>query len=440
MKITVSSLLLIILTIGFYSCNVKKESKPPEWVKTLSVYEIMPKNFSPTQNIKGIIESLTKIRTIYCNAIALVPMTPNDKINITFNPNDPYASLDFASLDPSLGTEADLKELIIQAHQNRLKVFFEFEISYTGANHLWRKNNKEYYLSSDIKTENGLYNKDYIKLNFSNKKVRRNILNALKKWKSKYKPDGIIILNTQDLPSDFNQELVNQLKSDDFFLASGSEAPIKREEYIFDSYFNQNLYKVLKKISTDEARSSDFKPILEFNNQLKYKNSLIQFTRTAKINETEEAETMMFQHYYKFPALLSIATGGIPWILNGQEEPMFIKIDVNKPSFVERNYQYCLEFYRSLFIHRKENGALYSMEENSPEIISDSEDVLAFERKIGSATLVVLANLRASNSTFRINKSYNQYMEFFTRNKVDFVPSVDYQLGPHQYIVLTNKY
>lgn len=436
-----SIVLLCISTIiiSLPSCENNKNYGPPEWIKTLSVYEIMPKNFSPTQNLKGIRESLPKIRTIYVNAIAFTPLTPNDLIVPTFSPGDPYASTDFSKLDTALGTDSELKQLVEEAHQNRLKVIFQFDISYTGENHVWRSNKPEYYHSIERKV-GGLYNKKYVQLNYSNKNLRKDILKILKSWKSKFNPDGIVILNSSALPDDFNAEIVDKLKSKDFLLASGSSRPSDPNLEIYDSYFDNDLYDTFKKISIDSANTSDFRPFLENNSKSKYNSNKFLFTRNSRLNETEESETQIFQHYYKLPALLSITLGGIPWILNGQEEPMFVKIDVSKPTYVERNYQYSLEFYRSLFIHRKENGALYSLENNLPEIISDSEDVLAFERKIGSSQIIVLANLKNKVSSFKINKSYNQYMEFFTRNKVDFVSQFEYKLGPHQYIVLTNKY
>ncbi len=433
---------IIPVTLGFIlfnSCTKPQAPNPPDWVKALSIYEIMPKNFSPSQDIKGIRESLTKIRTLYVSAIAITPLTPNASINSTFNPGDPYAATDFSVLDTTLGESQDLINLVKEAHENKLKIFFEFDISYTAPNHVWRQAKPSFYKSNEKKV-NQLYNKEYITLNYDNKDTRSSVLKILKKWKSQYKPDGIIILNTEILPSDFNQELMNSLKSEDFLLASGSNYPTDSSKIVYDTYFNHTLYDALKKISKNEATSSDFKAIVEANKNSKFKSTAIQFTRTAKINEIDEAETLMFQHYYKMPSLLAITLGGIPWILNGQEEPMFIKLDVAKPTFVERNYQYCLEFYRSLFIHRKENGALYSLEDNLPEIISDSEDVLAFERKIGKNHITVFANLRDSTSSFKITKDYPQHMEFFTRNKVDFMSGYEYRLGPHQFILLTNKY
>ncbi|NOT36059.1 MAG: hypothetical protein HOP11_01635 [Saprospiraceae bacterium] len=430
---------LFLLTLIFYSCGGNKNYGPPEWLKTLSVYEIMPKNFSPTQNINGIREALPKIRTVYANAISFTPLTPNDAINTSFNPGDPYAALDYSKLDSTLGTDAELKSLIEEAHLNRFKVIFQFEISYTGPNHEWRTKKPQYYKSVERKVS-GLYNKQYIQLDYSNPKVRKEILKILSTWKSKFKPDGIIILNTEDLPTEFNQDLVNTLKSENFLLASGSNIPIVKENAIYDSYFDKSLYSVFKKLSRDSARSSDFKALFEINKSQKNKSSSFQFTRTSALNEYDDSETQIFQNYYKLPALLSISLCGIPWILNGQEEPMFVKIDVAKPTFVERNYQYSLEFYRSLFIHRKENIALHSLEDNLPVLISDSEDVLAFERKNGNMQFVVFANLRDTVSSFRVTKNYNQYMEFFTRNKVDFITQYEYKLGPHQFIALTNKY
>lgn len=433
--------LIYIILIFLFSCNGfnKKSETPPSWMKALAIYEIMPKNFSPKQNINSIIEDLSKIKMLYVTAISLAPITPCDAINSSYNPNDAYASIDFTELDAGLGTKNDLKNLVTQAHQNQLKVLLQFEISYTGVNHPWRTKHPEYYQSSEQKI-NDLYNPKYIKLDYTNKKVRSNIIKALKYWKSNFDIDGLVIQNTEDLPADFCEELSQNLKSDEFLLASGSQCPQMVKDNIFDSYYNNNLYQTLKKISNNEANASMFKEIIADNRNQKYKSTVINYTRNSKINEAEPSEHQQWPYFYKLPMIITTLIGGVPMIMNGQEDPMFIKIDVKKPTFVTREYQYNVEFFRSLFIHRKENGALYSLEENLPELISDSENVLAFERKIGSASVVLLANLRDSTSSFQISRSYNQYVEFFTRAVVSFQQGQEYKLGPHQYLMLTNKH
>ncbi len=431
---------LLIFTTCLFSCNnVSKSSEPPTWLKTLSIYEVMPKNFSEKQNLNAIKDEISQIRTLYVNAIALTPICSNDAINSSFNPNDPYASINFSELDKSIGKEEDLKNLIETVHQNKMKILLEFDISYTGPNHPWRTKKPDYYKSSEQKI-NDLYNPQYIQLNFDNPKVRKAALKALNYWKSKFSIDGIILLNTEALPKDFCETLSNELKTKEFLLGSGSYCPDMLKSNTFDVCFNTKLYDELKKISTNEAKASAFKDLIETSSSLPFKGTIINYSRNAKVNLTDLPENQIFPYYYKLPAIISIMMSGIPWILNGQEEPMFEKLDVKKPSFLTRNYQYCLEMYRGILIHRRENGALFSLENNNPEIITDSEEVLAFERKIGSASIVLMANLTDHFVTYKITKSYNQYIEFFTRTVVSFVSDTEYKLGPHQYLVLTNKH
>ncbi|MEP7196535.1 MAG: alpha-amylase family glycosyl hydrolase [Saprospiraceae bacterium] len=431
---------LILISFTFIQCdsfNVKSE-QPPSWLKSASIYEIMPKNFSLKHNLLGIKEEFPKIRSMFVTAIALTPITPNDQFNASYNPNDPYASLDFMNMDTSLGSKSDLTKFVEDAHQFLFKVILEFDISYTGPNHPWREKKPEYYLSSEQKIDS-LYNPKYIQLNYSNNSLRKEILKSLKSWKSKYHIDGIILLNTDALPMDFCEQLSNELKSKEFLLASGSNCPDLVNKNIFDSYLNQDLYTVLKKISKDEAVASDFKSFIELNKNAINKGTTIQFTRNARINELDPSENQLFPYFFKLPAIISIALGGVPLILNGQEEPMFEKIDVKKPTYVTRKYQYNLDFYRSLFIQRKENEAFKSLQNNIPEFITDSEDVLAFERKIENTSIVLMANLKEKEVSYKINRSYNQYLEFFSRALVDFQSGQEYKLGPHQFLLLTNK-
>ncbi|MFN8330420.1 MAG: alpha-amylase family glycosyl hydrolase [Saprospiraceae bacterium] len=433
------SFLLLLAGVLAASCKPTKSTQPPEWLKALSIYEITPKNYSEKRNIAAITENISKIRSLYVSAIALTPVTPVDIMNSSFNPNDPYASVSFDELDKELGTEAELRKLVDEVHANKMKILLEFDISYTGVNHPWRTNHVDYYLTND-KKKNDLYNRDFITLNYSNSKLRKAILKSMLSWKSRFGIDGIILLNTDALPADFCEELSSYLKSKDFLLVSGSQCPDQVKTNVFDCYFNNRLYDALKKISDNAAKTSDFKSIIDEISSLPFKGTAINFSRNARINETDVSEAQLFPYYYKLPNVISILIGGIPLVLNGQEEPMFMKYDVKKPTYVTRDYQYNVELYRRLFIHRKENGALFSLENNMPELISDSEEVLAFERKIGSASIVLMANLTDKQVSYRISRTYNQYVEFFTRALVTFDNQTEYRLGPHQFLVLTNKH
>ncbi len=101
----------------------------PEWGKNLIIYEIAPKGYtSPNGPGSGTFNSLCKkipyLSDLGINSIWLSGHNLADK-NHFFNVWTQFAVLRQDSIDPSLGTEADFKALIDEAHKHNIRVFLD---------------------------------------------------------------------------------------------------------------------------------------------------------------------------------------------------------------------------------------------------------------------------------------------------------------------------
>jgi hypothetical protein len=77
----------------------------------------------------------------------------------------------------------------------------------------------------------------------------------------------------------------------------------------------------------NNCTSQDFKSVMEINEKTTFKNASILFNQNALLNNKDGTETQRFYGFYKLCSVLSILTGGIPMMMNGQEEPMFDRIN-----------------------------------------------------------------------------------------------------------------
>jgi len=430
---------LAIFFILLFSCGKHKlvSQGPPDWFKSLTIYEVMPKHYSPSRNLNGVTRDLNRLRAQFVTALSILPVMKVQDVGNNYNPGDPYATVDYLSIDTSLGTEKDFKLLIDSAHLKKMKVFLEMNLTYSGPAHAWRKDHPEFYLSSEEKS--GMdYNKDFVRFDLNNNSLRKKLAKAVKHWCKKYDVDGIMLVHSADIPKEFALKLSDIVRGEGKVLIGGSQAAEWVNEGIYDAYLNQNLYQVFDKISKSECRTSDFKPILEENAKSKYKSVSILFNQNAITNIKFGGETQRCYGCYKLCSVITYMLGGIPLMLNGQEEPMFEPINIRTEKTIEHVYNYNRDFYRGLALHRFDHPALHSLTDNLPEIISDSEEVLSIERKQGNTSIVLMANLTDTTQTYSIRKDYNYYTEFFTRALVSFPKNTTLTLGPYQYLVLTN--
>ena len=123
---------------------------PPDWVNDTVWYQIMPDRFcrgdlNPKSkklhkwedyrhiqfwftyggDLRGIINKLEYIRDLGITGIYMLPI-------FLSNSNHKYNTFDYDTIDPDLGTEADLKELVEKAHSLGIRVMVDAVFNHSG--------------------------------------------------------------------------------------------------------------------------------------------------------------------------------------------------------------------------------------------------------------------------------------------------------------------
>ncbi|NVK24513.1 MAG: alpha-amylase [Gammaproteobacteria bacterium] len=101
--------------------------------------EISSGGFDPTSNghyhggdLPGLINKLDYLKGMGITAIWLTPIMRNQAVQGDSSGYHGYWTLDFTEIDPHLGTNADLKNLIDTAHSKGIKIFFDIITNHTA--------------------------------------------------------------------------------------------------------------------------------------------------------------------------------------------------------------------------------------------------------------------------------------------------------------------
>lgn len=144
----------------------------PDWAKNAVVYQIFPTRFATTEdvpdklwykapiawnddlkgNLRGIIEHIPYLKELGVDVIYMTPIFRS-------NTSHKYDTIDYYAVDPSLGDENDLHELVDKAHANGMRVMLDGVFNHTSPDFFAfkdiKKNGKKseyydwYYLDSD---------------------------------------------------------------------------------------------------------------------------------------------------------------------------------------------------------------------------------------------------------------------------------------------------
>jgi alpha-amylase len=422
---------LLLLFIQWQSCK-KDSGKVPDWSKDLRIYEITPKQYSEKRNIEGITEDLDRISTMFFNGICLLPVQERDEANNAFNPASPFAIKSFEELDPSLGNTEQLNQLIESAHKKGIKVLIEWNFTTTGPHHIWRANHPEYYLSSEKMIGNH-YNQDYVKLNITNELLQKELIVSIKSFLRKNHFDGVVFYDLDKMPEAFIQKLVNTLNSiRPMLLINHSKTFVSQCHY----NMNNNLYSLFQQAYNGELTVSRFNSMLDTT----CKYPVVNYLQDYLMNDRYGSDATAFYNAYKYYHSLSYFLPGIPWVLNGQEDPQFETINLFSSKPFLRKYKYNYDFYRSLNLLMQSNPALWNNNpENLPKKISDSDEVLALERTSGNSTCIGFFNLTNHVVSYTVQKDYSGYYDAFNKVPVNIKKEIEQKLGPYQSLIFSNK-
>lgn len=199
-------------------------------------YEIFVRSFHDSNgdgigDINGITKKLDYLKDLGISGLWLTPIHPSPTYH-------KYDVLNYKEIDSEYGTLNDYKNLVNEAHKRNIKILLDFVVNHTSSEHPWFKaacdNNpifKDFYVWSDTAKTNGWYgnpkcpqNKYYAffwermpDLNFDNKAVRDEIINAGIFWVKEIGIDGFRLDAAQHVydPNDviFNNKWWSEFRS-----------------------------------------------------------------------------------------------------------------------------------------------------------------------------------------------------------------------------------
>lgn len=414
------------------SCSKKINYKGPSLPGSLNIYEVTTRIYSDKNQLKKIKSDLKRIHSLFFNVIALQSPMSYDMSQNSFNPGSPFAINDFMKVDPAVGTETDLQELVDSCHALGIQIILEFNFNITGPNHSWRLHHPEFYKSNE-KILNNRYNPEYIELNLNKAETSDIIFDVFEKTLSVYRFDGAVIYDLDKTPADFQKRVLSYIKSNpEKLFVQHSASEFQELGYHLNMI---PLYELFRKTYNDSVSKEDYISYLESVKS----HSSAHGTLDYFLNFHKGTDVQFYYNAYKYFSMFCAFAPGISWTMNGQEGPLFEPVNLFSTKTINWNYKYLENHYRSLNLQRINNPAFWIGEpENVPVVISDSKDVLAIERKKADKYCVLLFNLKNKTSSFKITKDYNECYDLFNKVPLKYKSGTDYSLGPFQAVMFSN--
>jgi glycosidase len=218
----------------------------PEWARGALLYCVYPRAFSPEGTFDGIRRRLPEIRDLGAAAIWLLPIHPVGLRGRKGAAGSPYAIRDYRAIDPALGTPAQFRALVEEAHHLGLRVLLDLVLNHAALDHPFGVAGGFHRDARGRPTRRVRDWSDVADWNFGARGVREELLGAIAQWVGEFGVDGFRCDVAGMVPHDFwsaARERLAPLRPDHFLLAEWDDPELHR--VAFHATYDWELYRAL---------------------------------------------------------------------------------------------------------------------------------------------------------------------------------------------------
>jgi glycosidase len=291
----------------------------PEWLRSGTIYEIFPRDFSPAGNLAGVTAKLDELKDLGVTVLWTMPIHP---IGTKFRKGDfgsPYSIRDYYAIDPNYGTLADFKALVAGAHQRGMKVIMDLVANHTA----W---------DSVMMTNTGFYKQDtnghvippvpswtdVAGLNYNSAALREYMIAMLKYWITEADVDGFRCDVAYMVPTDFWEQVrteLTQVKPDLMMLAEASKPELLTNA--FDLDYSWPLLAAMNNVLLHNAPAIELRKSWEDSRRQFPKNAL--HLRISDDHDEARAVARYGVNGALAASALMFTLDGVPLLYNGME-------------------------------------------------------------------------------------------------------------------------
>lgn len=395
-----------------------------DWIYQTNIYEVNLRQYTKEGTFNAFAQHLPRLKEMGVQTLWFMPVTPISQKEMKGTMGSYYACSDYTAVNPEFGTLHDFKSLVDYAHKLQMKVIIDWVANHTGWDHVWAKKHPEWYereANGEFKRASGM--DDIIELDFSNKEMRKAMIEAMKFWVRKCGIDGFRCDLAFWVEMDFWLEAipkVNELKPL-FWLAEADALEFPQYMQVFDAAYAWTWMHETEKWYKEKHPLKQLVKILD-----QYENVpglKAWFTSNHDENSWNGTEYEKYGDAAKALAVHSCTWPGIPLIYSGQELPLKKRLKFFDKDVIEwKKHCELHDFYQMLLHLQHSNPALNAKSDFFQLHTNCDVNILAYLRKKDEHEVIVFLNLSGHPMRFNLLDGWvnGKFREVFLHSENDF--------------------
>lgn len=431
-------LLFSLITLRIYG----QQFNPPDWSYNKAIYEVNVRQYSNEGTFKAFDKHLPRLKELGADILWFMPINPIGRKNRKGTLGSYYSIKNYKEVNPEFGSLDEFKSMVNLVHKMGMYVIIDWVANHTAWDNPWIEEHPDFYSTDstgNIISPNPDWT-DVADLNYENKELWSEMIDALKFWVEECDIDGYRCDVAGMVPIEFWIEARTELeKIKNVFMLAEWDTP--EIHLAFDMSYDWDLHKTLNRIATGEKTIQDLINHLEKDEQQYPENAFrMQFTSNHDENSWNGTVFERLGDGAEAFAVLTCLLPDIPLVYTGQEAGNTKRLSFFEKDPVEwKDYRF-FNIYSKLFQLKKNNKALYNGDRGGQIIFitsSNKENIFAFSRSSGANKILAVFNLSKNTIEFDLTGETlkGSYKNLFSGKLDSFASKESFKLKPWEYKV-----
>ena len=419
--------------------------KKAAWINNTDVYEVNVRQYTAEGTFNAFAKELPRLQQMGASTLWFMPITPIAQQNKKGSLGSPYACSDYTAINPEFGTLDDFKKLLKLAHGMGFKVIIDWVANHTGWDHVWTKNNPDFFKredNGDFKIASGM--DDIIELDYQNPALRKAMIDAMEFWVKECDIDGYRCDLAFWVQLDFWLEARAALEKTKTLFWLAESDPLDHPDYYqaFDACYTWTwMHKTEEFYKQGQDKYLLDHVVNQYDTNGGPDAIPLWFTSNHDENTWNGTEYEKYGDAAKAFAVFSFTRNGLPLIYSGQELPNLKRLQFFDKDQIDWDGKYELhDFYKTLLSLHKNNPALRAGDAAVTTYnlsMNNGDKVMAYLRKNGEREVLVLLNFSKEALSCSILDEHltGKFINVFNKEQEDFTGLKIVELQPWEYLV-----
>ena len=293
------------------------------WTADAVLYQLNTRQFTSEGTFKAAQKQLPRLAAMGVDIIWLMPIHPIGEVNRKGSLGSPYAVRDYRAVNPELGTEADFRAFVAEAHRLGLRVILDWVANHSAYDNPLTTRHPEWFTRTPegaLTSPAGTDWSDVADFDYSQPGLRRYMTESLVYWVREFGIDGYRADVAGYVPTDFweNARAALDKVKPVFMLAEWEQRDLHARA--FDATYGWGWKEAMQRLVKSGEGAGPIRGYYAGQSETwPHAAMRMVYTENHDQNSWDGVASDIYGPAYEAAIALSFVGSGLPLIYNGQE-------------------------------------------------------------------------------------------------------------------------